>query len=242
MRVDQVLGIFHCLACGHKGNIFHLFNETSDRLSIAREKLNRKIQETRASSIGLRIPRDAVFLEEDFRVSTETLKEFEAFRSLDDDFRHRVVFPIRDIKSKIVCFVGRAEEEYTGKAKYKVSPSKSKVPFFPLNKLQPEKGRVMLVEGLFDLLNLYQYGFRNVLCTFGTSTVNTEKLSLLKLLGVSGIDICFDGDDAGKTAANEVKNLCEKEGFRVKVVNLPNCDPGDLPKEKVLSLKEKLYG
>lgn len=242
MRVDQVLGIFHCLACGHKGNIFHLFNETSDRVSIAREKLSRKIQETRASSIGLRIPRDAVFLEEDFRVSEDTLKDFEAFRSLDDDFRHRVVFPIRDIKDKIVCFVGRAEEDYTGKAKYKVSPSGAKVPFFPLSKLQPEKGRVMLVEGLFDLLNLYQHGFQNVLCTFGTSTVTKDKLSILTILGVTGIDICFDGDDAGKAAAAEVKNLCESQNFQVKVINLPNCDPGDLPKEKVLRLKEKLYG
>lgn len=242
MRVDQVLGIFHCLSCGYKGSLSTFFGENFDPVSIAREKLRRKIKEVRAASIGLHIPQNAVFLEEDFRVSANTLKEFEAFRSLDDDFRYRVVFPIRDIKGKIVCFVGRAEEDYTGKAKYKVSPSKAKVPLFPLNKLQPEKGRVMLVEGLFDLLNLYQHGFRNVLCTFGTSTVNSEKLSFLKLLNVDGIDICFDGDEAGKAAANEVKSLCESQNFQVKVINLPNCDPGDLPKEKVLRLKEKLYG
>lgn len=242
MRVDQVRGIFHCLACGYKGSLFRLFNEESDRVSIARENLKTKIKEIRAASVGLRIPRNAEFLEEDFRVSADTLKDFEAFRSLDDDFRHRVVFPIRDIKDKIVCFVGRAEEDYTGKAKYKVSPSGAKVPLFPLHKLQPEKGRVMLVEGLFDLLNLYQHGFRNVLCAFGTSTVNKDKLSILTILGVTGIDICFDGDDAGRAAAEEVKNLCESQNFQVKVINLPNCDPGDLPKEKVLRLKEKLYG
>jgi DNA primase len=242
MRVDQVRGIFHCLACGYKGSLFRLFNEESDRVSIARESLKTKIKEIRAASVGLRIPRNAEFLEEDFRVSADTLKDFEAFRSLDDDFRHRVVFPIRDIKDKIVCFVGRAEEDYTGKAKYKVSPSGAKVPLFPLHKLQPEKGRVMLVEGLFDLLNLYQHGFQNVLCAFGTSTVNKDKLSILTILGVTGIDICFDGDDAGRAAAEEVRNLCESQNFQVKVINLPNCDPGDLPKEKVLRLKEKLYG
>lgn len=242
MRIDQVLGIFNCMSCGFKGNIFHLFGENYDQTSAQREKLKRKLSEVRSSSTGHKIPSDAIFVEENYRVSKETLTDFEAFRSLQPDFAGRIVFPIYDIKSKIVCFIGRAEEDYQGKAKYKVSPAKSKVPLFPLHRVEPCRGRVLLVEGLFDLLNLYEGGFRNALACFGTNTVNSEKLSLLKMLGISGIDICFDPDEAGRNAAESVKELCEKEQLQARIVKLPNCDPGDLPLSKVQKLKERLYG
>ena len=243
MRVDQVMGIFQCMSCGFKGNLFYLMGETPDRVQTAREKIRRKIEDVRAESIGLRMPNDAQYIDEDFRVSAEVLKEFRAFRSLQPDFAERVVFPIYDIKNKITCFVGRLEIDYDrGKPKYKVSPSGSKVPLFPMRKLQPEKGRVMLVEGLFDMLNLYQHGFRNVLCSFGTSTVTKDKLQLLKIAGVTGLDICFDPDEAGQSAAESVRELAEKLEFRVKNINLRDTDPGGLPAIRARKLKEALYG
>ena len=243
MRVDQVMGIFQCMSCGFKGNIFYLMGETPDRVQTARERIRRKIEDVRAESIGLRMPNDAQYLDEDFRVSAEVLKEFRAFRSLQPDFAERVVFPIYDIKNKITCFVGRIEIDYDrGKPKYKVSPSGSKVPLFPMRKLQAEKGRVMLVEGLFDMLNLYQHGFRNVLCSFGTNTITKDKLQLLKIAGITGLDICFDPDEAGQSAAESVRELAEKLEFKVKNINLRDTDPGGLPAIRARKLKEALYG
>ena len=240
MRIDSVLGIFHCLACGYKGNIFYLFGERFDKASQLRESLKRKIEDVRAQSIGLKMPLDAEPFDRDWRVTKATLQEFDAFKSLHSDHVNRVVFPIRDLKQKIVCFVGRSEDRFE-KVKYKVTPAHSKIPFFPLHKLEPDKGRVMLVEGMFDLLNLWDNGYRNVLCTFGTTTVNKEKLNLLKILGINGIDICFDPDGPGQEAALKIREMAEEEFFNVRNVNLGNCDPGDLTPNRAEKLKAKLY-
>jgi DNA primase len=150
------------------------------------------------------------------------------------------MFPIKDIKGKIVCFVGRAEDHFEP-AKYKVFPQKSKLPLFPLNKVEPFEGRIMLVEGIFDLLNLYDNGYRNVLCSFGTNTINEEKLKLLKIVGVTGIDVCFDPDTAGQTAAEKVKELAEDLEFHTRNINLRNGDPGSMSPQHAINLRKKLY-
>ena len=99
----------------------------------------------------------------------------------------------------------------------------------------------MLVEGIFDLLNLWDNGYRNVLCSFGTNTVSEEKLNLLKILGVTGIDLMFDPDKAGRKAAEDVKEMAEELGFQVRNIDLKNVDPGELSEIRAKELKEKLY-
>ena len=36
MRIDRVLGIFNCLSCGYKGNIFYLYGIVPHKLHQAR--------------------------------------------------------------------------------------------------------------------------------------------------------------------------------------------------------------
>ena len=83
------------------------------------------------------------------------------------------------------------------------------MPFCPA-KVKPIQNRVILVEGIFDALNLWDKGLKNTVCCFGTQQVNWVKLSLLKLQGVQGIDIMFDGDEAGRQAAEKAKDIAEK--------------------------------
>lgn len=241
MRIDSILGIFHCLSCGYKGNLFYLYDEKLDKLGMLRENLTRQIEDVRASSIGLKMPIDAVFLTSDYRVPIDTLNEFEAFRTLNSDLINRVVFPVRDMKGRITCFIGRAEDPFDT-VKYKIMPARSSTPLFPLDKVKPLEGKVILVEGLFDMLNLWSNGYSNVLCCFGTRKVTKEKLKLLKILGVTGIDLMFDPDKAGREAAEEVKEMAEEEFFQVRNIDLKNCDPGDLTPTRAVKLKEKLYG
>ena len=113
---------------------------------------------------------------------------------------------------------------------------------FPLNKVEPLQGRVLLVEGIFDMLNLYDNGYRNVLCSFGTNTMNKEKLNILKILGVSGVDIMFDPDKAGQEAAEKVQDLAEELDFQVRNINLKSGDPGSMTPSHATNLRKKLYG
>ena len=61
--------------------------------------------------------------------------------------------------------------------------------------------------------------------------------------GVTGIDIMFDGDDAGRQASQEIKGLAEKMDLSVKIVRLRDSqDPGNLTKEQIGEIKRVLYG
>jgi DNA primase len=127
--------------------------------------------------------------------------------------------------------------------KYLIHPPKAVLPLFPA-RVQPIKGRVILVEGIFDMLNLYDKGLENVVCCFGTRNVDIEKLKLLKMQGVESVDILFDPDEAGQEASVRIQEMCDIAEILSKNVKIPVAlgDAGALNKEKVKQLKEQLYG
>lgn len=238
MRVDRVLGIFHCFSCGYKGNLFQHYNVETSKVGILREKLKRKIDNIRSSGVGLSMPEDYTLYKRDWRgISAETYEHFNAFSSIDQRFAGRVNFPITDASSRIIGFIGR-DETGTLSTKYMFTPSGVKLPLFPL--ANPIQGRVILVEGIFDVLNLYDKGLTNAICCFGVNNFTQEKFDLLRVSGVSGIDLLFDADDAGKQAVNRVKKLVGD--FPLKTVTLKSGDPGDLNLKQVQNLRKKLYG
>jgi DNA primase len=239
MRIDQVTGIFNCFSCGYKGNIFNKFGETPNQLQLRRETLKRKIAQKRSESVGLGLPHDRVDYIGNWRgIKPETYAKFKAFQHHHSDYIGRIVFPITDISGKIVAFQGR--HTTGGTPKYKFTPPGAKVPLFPL--VNARKGRIILVEGIFDMLNLHDKGLDNAVCAFGTNNVQEDKLEMLKIQGVEGIDIFFDGDEAGQKGAEKVMSLCEKVGLIHRNIHIDGTDPGGLVEAQVIKLRNKLYG
>jgi DNA primase len=93
------------------------------------------------------------------------------------------------------------------------------------------------------MVNLFDKGLSNAICCFGTNNVDTDKLSILKMQDIMGVDIVFDGDEAGQKAADNVRVLAERIGLLTRSVNLgQNIDPGSLVEQQVKNLGERLYG
>jgi DNA primase len=115
------------------------------------------------------------------------------------------------------------------------------MPLFPPQMPQDARS-IVLVEGIFDMLNLYDKGLQNVVCCFGTNTLQSEtkeKLMAYKAQGITHVYILFDGDDAGAQAAKTLKPLIEQSEFVVEIVTLPdNVDPGELDQFDVKSIAE----
>lgn len=244
MRIDKITGVFNCFSCGYKGNIFKLFDKPSNYLDIKREKVKQTIDRKRSESVGLLMPREIVpYVGNERNIKPETYKQFEAFLSVNSPFTNRIVFPIRDITGKIVAFNGRIlGKNITGQPKYIFHPPRVKLPIFPAN-VSPIKGRVLLVEGIYDVINLHDKGLTNALCCFGISNITTDKLQLLKMRGVEQIDIFFDPDDAGQGAVEKVIELCDKTELKYYNVRIPPDlgDAGDLSETSVQKLRESLY-
>jgi DNA primase len=238
MRIDVIQGVFHCLSCGYKGNIFKLFGETPNRVQQLRDRLGDTIKFRKAESIGLQIPKDSSPYIGTWRnISRETYKDFEAFENPQSDFSGRIVFPIRDATGKIRVFVGRHTSG--GVPKYLNVPANARMPLFPT--VEPYKGTIILVEGLFDVLNLYDKGVTHVMCCFGVGNVTEDKLNILRMRGLDKLIIFFDGDKAGQEGAAKVKNLCKRIGLNHTNIYLENKDPGELTESQVVKLVRKLY-
>ena len=243
MRVDRVTGIFHCFSCGYKGNLFTYYGAPASPTEVRIHRIKEKIQKVKSETVGIQLPKDRLkWKGGGFRnISEETLDIWDAFTWNVPQFENRIIFPIRDITGKTVSLIGRSLDDFS-KMKYYIYPQGAEMPFCPA-KVKPIQNRVILVEGIFDALNLWDKGLKNTVCCFGTQQVNWVKLSLLKLQGVQGIDIMFDGDEAGRQASEKAKEIAEKLEMSARVVKLrDNIDPGNLTKPEIQRLTEKLYG
>lgn len=244
MRVDKVTGMFHCFSCGFKGNLFTHFGAPQSPLEVKKAMLKEKIAEKRASAIGIKLPTGAMMYNGTLRnISAETLKIWSAFTWDDGDkFTGRVIFPIRDITGKTVGLIGRLLRDDPTRPKYHIYPPGLKLPLCPA-KPKMIQSRVILVEGIFDALNLWDKGLKNTVCCFGTQSVDWVKLSILKMQGATGMDIMFDGDEAGQLAATKVESICDQLGLAHQTINLKQGnDPGNFTEEGVARLKRRLYG
>ena len=242
MRIDKITGIFHCFSCGYKGNIFKYFDTPVSFLEQKRARMKQKISDKLVENVGLEMPKNFLLYKGNFRgIKPETYIKYGAFTHHEPQYVGRVVFPIKDITGRITAFIGRHMDS-TVVPKYMIFPPKAKMPLFPSH-ARPILGRVVLVEGIFDAINLLDKGLPNAMCCFGTRTIDIYKLSILKVQGVSGVDILFDGDIAGQEAAENVAELCDQVELLSEVVRMDQgLDPGALPENRVTNLKEWLYG
>ena len=121
----------------------------------------------------------------------------------------------------------------TSQPKYFRRPHKGKVSniLFPLDKVK-NTNYVILVEGLFDMLNMWQLGYKNTLAIFGASNFGRAKLDLVDKIGVNRVDIMMDSDAPGQMAAEKIQSLLDSKNIYSRIIKLPlGRDPGDITKD-----------
>lgn len=242
-RIDKTTGIAHCFSCGFKTNIFKYFGITTTPHSVKIAKLKKKLQELNVSFHGVEFPERKIPIAKPFRtISLNTLKHFNSFYTTtgEEKLQDRIWFPITDIRGKVVVYTGRHMMS-SGNPRYLNYPSGVVLPVYP-EVFEEKYKSVVLVEGIFDMLNLYDKGLKNVSCTFGTTTLlNNTQLKLLgfKTQGIEKVYLMYDGDEPGQDAMTELEPLIQECGFKTeKIVLDENQDPGDLSQEYVNSIKE----
>jgi DNA primase len=154
-----------------------------------------------------------------------------------DLFRNRAMFPILDMRGKVVAFGGRSlpGESAQDSPKYMNSPEsflyhKGKVAFglYQAQKYARERDEILVVEGYFDVLALHAAGFRHAVSTCGTS-LTPDHLTLFRKFA-SRVVILFDGDRAGVTATERAMET----GLDHGVVLYGAAMPADLDPDEVL--------
>jgi DNA primase len=153
-----------------------------------------------------------------------------------DRFRDRVMFPITDLRGRVIAFGGRALEK-DAQAKYLNSPE---TPLFhkgatlyniaAARQAAHDGSPIIAVEGYVDVIAMVTAGFPATVAPLGTA-LTEDQLTLLWKMADEPL-LCFDGDSAGLRAAYRAVDLAMprlKPGKSLKFAILPQGqDPDDL--------------
>lgn len=140
-----------------------------------------------------------------------------------DRFRNRLMFPVFDIKKRIIGFGGRVFDD--SKPKYLNSPE---TPVFHkgtnlyglnfvISSGIPES--IIIVEGYMDCISLHQNGINNVVASLGTA-LTQEQAKLLRRYS-KNIYICYDSDAAGQTATIRGLDILSQANCDVRIIKIP---------------------
>ena len=145
-----------------------------------------------------------------------------------DRYRNRLMFPICDVRGKVIAFGGRVLDD--SKPKYINSPenivySKGRH-LFGLNVAkQDSKKRILIVEGYMDVISLHQRGIKNVVGALGTAL--TEQQGWLLRKTTEQVVLGFDADEAGQTAVVRSMKILQNMGCDMRVLQIEGAKDPD---------------
>jgi DNA primase len=154
-------------------------------------------------------------------------------KKLYDRFRYRIMFPIQDTRGRVIGFGGRVLGD--DKPKYLNSPEtpvfhkgQELYGLYQARLNYRELPRLLVVEGYMDVVSLAQFGIGYAVATLGTACGPDHLDRAFKY--TNEVVFCFDGDQAGRTAASRALDAAigsMTDGRTVKFLFLPEGEDPD---------------
>lgn len=145
-----------------------------------------------------------------------------------DHFRNRVMFPIVDLEGNVIAFSGRLMPDDDRSARYVRYMNTGDTPvfrkshnFYGLNFAKNYcQEKLILVEGVLDVITLHQAGVQNAAAILGTALTENH----IKLISryTNEVVIAFDADPIGKKATERAINMLQNSNIKSRVLQLPD--------------------
>ncbi len=157
-----------------------------------------------------------------------------------DRFRGRLMIPIRDERGRVIAFGARlipgmdndngpkylnspdTQTYHKGETLYGIDLAKEFI--------RKEDG-VIIVEGYFDQISLYQAGIKNVLANQGTALTAKQVKTMTKFTNSKRVYLCFDSDTAGEKASDRAAEIIAQvlAGYEheVRILHIPGVKDAD---------------
>lgn len=153
-----------------------------------------------------------------------------------DLFRNRIMFPIEDIRERVIGFGGRvmdgSQPKYLNSPETPVFNKRTVLYNIPrAYRAIKEVGQAIVVEGYMDAIALASNGISNVVASLGTSF--TPEQSRLLLHYASELVFAYDSDAAGQNATLRALSIVRSSGAVVKVAVFPDGkDPDEVVRKQ----------
>jgi DNA primase len=154
-------------------------------------------------------------------------------RGLYDRFRSRIMFPLADMRGRVLGFGARAMRDgqrpkYLNTSDNDVYHKGRHLYGADLARVAATKaGEVILCEGYTDVIALHQAGFKNTVGLMGTALTDEQVGELGRL--AQTVLLALDADSAGQEAMLKASRLAARRKLELRVVELPaGADPAEL--------------
>ncbi len=251
MIINRMTGDSTCFSCGYHCNVYKHFGINLSVPNLKVMKLLGKIDKLR--NVEIKIPNGSTPYVGNYREIPQDLYDSLGVFTHLTMFKDRICFPIEGLDGRLRGVVHRDLYSDSGK-KYLVYPRDSGVmPLYPTKLFTEKNDTLLLVEGVFDALNLHRLGFKNTLCTFGVSTIKSlaqDIVAFASAKGVTRIVGCFDNDKAGEGAFADLERVV---GTKIPIVEKLDWarlleaigrdikDVGELKPDEIFELYSILY-
>lgn len=150
-----------------------------------------------------------------------------------DRFRSRIMFPLADVRGRVLGFGARAmgaeqKPKYLNTSDNDVYHKGLHLYGSDLARAHATKaGEVILCEGYTDVIALHQAGMRNAVGLMGTALTADQVGELARM--AQTVLLALDADSAGQDAMLKASTVAAKRKLELRVVPLPaGADPADL--------------
>lgn len=154
-------------------------------------------------------------------------------RGLYDRFRSRIMFPLADMRGRVLGFGARAMRDgqrpkYLNTSDNDVYHKGRHLYGADLARASATKaGAVILCEGYTDVIALHQAGFKNTVGLMGTALTDEQVGELGRL--AQTVLLALDADSAGQEAMLKASRLAARRKLELRVVELPaGADPAEV--------------
>lgn len=156
---------------------------------------------------------------------------------LYDKFRNRIMFPIQDVRNRVIAFGGRRLNDDVPKDKHnpKYINSPENIVYskgrnlFGLNVAKRQSPgvlkRILVVEGYMDAISLYQRGITNVVASLGTALTDNQARLLRK--NSEQVILGYDSDGAGQNAIIRAMEILKNMGVDIRVLQISGAKDPD---------------
>jgi DNA primase len=252
-HVNLARNIFHCFACGAGGTVLD-FVAAMERCSLF-EAAHKLLAMTCSS-----LPMTSTAYEKELVTERRRVSSPLKFRLTGIDCSHpylaergiteptarafgvgfyagpglmyrRLVIPIHDAHGQLIAYCGRAVDQT--QPRYRVPPgfAKSEI-LFNMHRASAEQDRsVVVVEGFFDCMKVYQAGIPSVAALMGSVLYDPQRLTLLARF--SHIILMLDGDPTGRKATTVIAQRLAPH-CNLRAISLPDgAQPDQLPSDEL---------
>ncbi len=146
----------------------------------------------------------------------------------NDVYKNRLIFPIQDVRNRIIAFGGRVLDD--SKPKYINSPegivyNKGRN-LYALNVAKnADTKNIIMVEGYMDAVSLHQRGISNAVASLGTSLTEGQARLLRKY--TEKVVISYDSDGAGQAATLRGLDILKNVGCDVRILQMDGAKDPD---------------